>query len=134
MSKKDSTPIMNAALGNGTLPATGTVNSIGIEINQMYSWSIQADWTGAPVGTFTIQVSNDIVPLAPSVTTENPVGPDPAALVTNWSTYTGSAVVTSGTSGNWMWIAQLGAYKWVRLSYTAASGTGSVTANFFAKG
>src|ERR1700679_1933549 len=119
MSKKDSTPIMNAALGNGTLPASGTVNSIGIEINQMYSWSIQADWTGAPVGTFTIQVSNDIVPLAPS--TSNPVGPDPAALVTNWSTDTGSAVVTSGTAGNWMRIAQLGAYKWVRLSYTATS-------------
>jgi hypothetical protein len=132
MSKKDSTPIMNAALGNGTLPATGTVNSIGIEINQLYSWSIQAEWTGAPVGVFQIQVSNDIVPLAPS--TSNPVGPDPAALVTNWSNYTNSQVTTLGTSGNWTWIAGLAAYKWVRLSYTATSGTGTVTANFFAKG
>ena len=123
---------MSAALGNNVLPATGTVNSIGIEINQLYSWSIQAIWTGAPVGTFQIQVSNDIVPLAP--TTTNPVGPDPAALVVNWSNYTGSQVVTTGMNGNWTWISQLGAYKWVRLSYTATSGTGTVNANFFAKG
>ena len=130
--KKDSTPIMSAALGNSTLPASGTMNSIGIEVNQLYDLSIQASWTGAPVGTFTVQVSNDIVPLAP--TTSNPVGPDPAANVINWSTYTGSAVVTTGTAGNWMWITQLAPYKWVRLSYTATSGTGTVAANFFAKG
>ena len=123
---------MSAALGNSTLPASGTMNSIGIEINQLYSWSIQASWTGAPVGTFQIQVSNDIVPLAP--TTSNPVGPDPAALVVNWSNYTGSAVITAGTAGNWTWIAGLAPYKWARLSYAASSGTGTVTANFFAKG
>jgi hypothetical protein len=132
MSKKDSTPIMSAALGNNTLPTSGTINSIGIEVNQLYAWSIQAEWTGTPTGAFTIQVSNDILPLAPS--TSNPVGPNPAANVVNWSTYTGSAVVTSGSSGNWMWISQLGPYKWVRLSYTGTSGTGTVTANFFAKG
>src|ERR1700678_2049660 len=102
MSKKDSVPIMTSV----ALPASGTVNSIGIEVNQLYSWSIQAEWTGAPVGTFTIQVSNDIVPIASS--TSNPVGTDPAANVVNWSTYTGSAVVTTGSSGNWMWISQLG--------------------------
>lgn len=123
---------MSAALGNGTLPASGTVNSIGLEVNQLYDLSIQANWTGAPVGTFTIQVSNDNVPLAAS--TGNPVGPDPAANVVNWSTYTGSAVTTTAMAGNWMWITQLAPYKWVRLSYTATSGTGTVTANFFAKG
>lgn len=132
MSKKDSTPIMNAALGNSTLPASGTQTSIGVEVNQLYDLSIQAMWTGAPVGTFTIEVSNDIVPIKPIV--GNPVGPDPAANVVNWSTYTGSAVLTTGTSGNWMWITQLAPYKWVRLKYTATSGTGTVTANFFAKG
>lgn len=123
---------MSATLGNNTLPTTGTINSIGIEINQLYSWSIQAEWTGTPVGVFQIQVSNDIVPLAPS--TSNPVGPDPAALVTNWSNYTNSQVTTLGTPGNWTWIAGLAAYKWVRLSYTGTSGAGTVTANFFAKG
>lgn len=128
MSKKDSVPIAT----NLAMPASGTINTIGIEVNQLYDLSIQAVWTGAPVGTFTIQVSNDIVPLTPS--TSNPVGPDPAANVVNWSTYTGSAVVTSGTPGNWMWITQLAPYKWVRLSYTATSGTGTLNANFFAKG
>jgi hypothetical protein len=111
---------------------TTTQHSIGVEINQEYTWSIQAVWTGAPVGVLTIEVSNDNVPLAP--VTGNPVGPNPAALVTNWSTYTGSAVPVTGTSGNWTYIAQLSPYKWVRLTYTAASGTGSLTANLFGKG
>jgi hypothetical protein len=106
--------------------------SIGIDINQEFAWSIQAEWTGAPVGTLTIEVSNDIVPVAPSAT--NPVGPDPAANVVNWSTYTGSAVVLSGTNGNWMYISQLGPYRWVRLSYTATSGTGTLNAVMFGKG
>lgn len=124
--KKELVPVFT----NQTM--TGTINSIGCEINQEFSWSIQAEWTGAPVGAFTIQVSNDNAPLAAS--TSNPVGPDPAANVVNWSTYTGSAVVTTGAPGNWTWIAQLAPYKWVRLSYTATSGTGTVNANLFGKG
>lgn len=111
---------------------TGSSKSIGIDINQEFAWSIQAVWTGAPVGTLTIEVSNDIVPVAPSST--NPVGPNPAANVVNWSTYTGSSVVVSGTSGNWMYISQLGPYRWVRLSYAATSGSGTLNATFFGKG
>lgn len=107
-------------------------NSIGIDINQEFSWSIQAVWTGTPVGTLSIEVSNDIVPVDPSNT--NPVGPDPAGQVINWSTYTGSLVVVSGTDGNWMWIAQLGAYRWVRLAYEATSGSGTLNATMFGKG
>ena len=111
---------------------TTSSNSIGIDINQEFSWSIQVEWTGAPVGSFTIQVSNDIVPVAPI--TGNPVGPDPAANVVNWSTYTGSTVVVSGSAGNWMYISQLGPYRWVRLAYTATSGSGSMSAVMFGKG
>lgn len=111
---------------------TTSKKSIGLEINQEFAWSIQAVWTGAPTGLFSIEVSDDLVPVAPSAT--NPVGPDPAANVVNWSTYTGSTVTVAGTAGNWMWISQLGPYKWVRLSYTATSGTGTLNATFFAKG
>lgn len=124
--KKDSVPVItNASM-------TTTTHSIGIEINQAFAFSIQAVWTGAPVGNFTIEVSNDIVPLA--AITGNPVGPDPAANVVNWSTYTGSSVPAGGAPGNWTWISQLGPYKWVRLAYTSTSGTGTLNASFFSKG
>lgn len=111
---------------------TTSSKSIGIDINQEFSWSIQASWTGTPTGTLTIEVSNDIVPIASMV--GNPVGPNPAANVVNWSTYTGSSVPVTGTSGNWMYISQLGPYRWVRLSYTAISGTGTLNAVMFGKG
>lgn len=127
--KKEAVPIyINQSM-------TTSSKSIGIDINQEFAWSIQAEWTGAPVGTLTIEVSNDIVPVAPATPSNgNPVGPNPAANVVNWSTYTGSAVVVSGTSGNWMYISQLGPYRWVRLSYTATSGTGTLNAVMFGKG
>lgn len=111
---------------------TTSSKSIGIDINQEFAWSIQATWIGVPVGTLTIEVSNDIVPVASSAT--NPVGPNPAANVVNWTTYTGSAVAVTGTDGNWMYISQIGPYRWVRLSYTAISGTGTMNAVLFGKG
>jgi hypothetical protein len=124
--KKEAIPVYT----NQSMTTSST--SIGTDINQEFSWSIQVEWTGAPVGTFTIQVSNDIVPVAAS--TGNPVGPDPAANVVNWSTYTGSAVPVTGSAGNWMWISQLGPYRWVRLAYAATSGTGTMSAVLYGKG
>lgn len=107
------------------------INSIGIDVSQMALASIQAEWTGAPVGSFKLQISNDILPPAPS--TSNPVGPDPAANVRNWSDYTNSTTAVSG-SGNFTWNMVYVGYRWVRLVYTATSGTGSVSAAFSGKG
>lgn len=124
--KKEAVPIAtNVSMGASS-------KSIGIDINQEHSWSIQVVWTGAPVGDFTVEVSNDIVPVAASST--NPVGPDPAANVVNWSMYTGSTVAAGGADGNWMYISQLAPYRWVRLSYSRTSGTGTLSATLFAKG
>lgn len=106
--------------------------TIGLDLNQEFGYSIQAVWTGAPVGTFTVEVSNDIVPVAPA--TSNPVGPNPAANVVNWSTYTNSEVTTDGANGNWTWISQLIPYRWARLSYASTSGTGSLNVVMYAKG
>jgi hypothetical protein len=114
------------------LDMTTNVNSIGIELNQEFSYSIQAVWTGAPNGTLLVEVSDDIVPIAPA--TGNPIGPNPAANVINWSTYTNSQVTTDAMDGNWTWISQLIPYKWARLTYNSISGSGILNATMFAKG
>lgn len=105
--------------------------STGIDLNQTVLYSIEAVWTGAPVGSFNLEVSNDIVAVAPSAT--NPVGPDPAANVVNWVTYTGSATAVSGP-GNFLWNVLEAGYRWVRVSYTAASGSGSCNIQYSGKG
>lgn len=98
--------------------------TIGIDLNQTVLYSIEAVWTGTPVGSFNLEVSNDIVPINPSA--GNPVGADPAGLVVNWVTYTGSATAVSG-AGNFLWNVLEAGYRWVRVSYTAASGSGTAT-------
>lgn len=107
-------------------------NSIGIDCNQLALASIQASWTGtAEAGTFKLQISDDIVPVAAS--SSNPVGSDPAANVVNWSDYTGSSTVVAG-DGNFTWNMVYVGFRWVRLVYTAASGTGTYNATFSGKG
>ena len=119
-------------LKNATM--TGTVNSFGIDCcgqNQFALASIQAVWTGATAaGTLTLQISDDDVPVNPASTSGNA---DPAANVVNWSTYTGSSETVSGP-GNFLWNMVFVGFRWVRLSYTASSGTGSLSATFSGKG
>lgn len=98
-----------------------TVNSSGIQVAGVDLGSIQLVWSGggSPVGTFTIEVSNDMVNLAS--------GADQAANVVNWSTYTGSAAAIT-TDGDLIYnIANLG-YRWLRVKYTRTSGTGTLNA------
>lgn len=108
------------------------LNSIGIDCDQVALASIQASWTGALAnGTLQLQISDDIVPVQAS--SMNPVGPNPAGLVTNWSNYTGSATTVSGP-GNFTWNLVYVGYRWIRLVYTMNSGAGTLTANISGKG
>lgn len=104
---------------------SGNLASNGVDVNQIFMFSIQAVFTGAPVGSLKVQVSNDDVPDAP--------GSNPSANVVNWVDYTGSATAVSG-SGNFMWIISNGGYKWVRIAYTFTSGTGSLSLLYSGKG
>lgn len=102
------------------LPASGSVNSLGIDVWQMSVASIQAVWTGASVaGTLQVQVSNDLVSA-------------PASVV-NWSDYTGNSKAVSGP-GNVMFLLPDAGYRWVRLQYAASSNTGVIDATLLAKG
>lgn len=111
---------------------SNSLESIGLDINQIFSWSIQAIWTGMPTGTLKVQISNDMVAVAAS--NSSPNGPNPAANVVNWSDYSNSSLDITSESGDWTWVAQLPPYRWIRLVYESTSGSGSLSATAFLKG
>ncbi len=115
---------------NGSM--SGNVTSNGIDLQQEWIYSIQALWSGSGIGELKLQVSND----NPSPPLSGPAGTDPAAKVVNWTTYSGSASSTSATSGssNFMWNVVYPGYRWVRVVYTATSGSGALTCQYFGKG
>lgn len=106
-------------ISSGAQNMASSWNSDPLYVGQAFGFSIQAVWTGVPVGTFKLQISND------AGNNEQSSNPS-TANVTNWSDYTGSSQAISG-AGNWAWDVTISAARWVRLVYTATSGTGSGT-------
>lgn len=86
----------------------------------------QVVFTGAPVGTFSVQISADYQPgKSPN---SNPINAG------NWITLPLSPAITASGSGDAAFIDlnQLGA-PWIRLVYTKTSGTGTLQAYVMAK-
>lgn len=97
-----------------------------IIMKQEYMASIQAVWSGSPVGSFTIETTCDVGVVDPA---------DGAVTgLTNWDTYTGSSQAAGGSSGIFTWRLTAVPDAWVRLKYTRTSGSGTVNARFNAKG
>lgn len=108
-----------------------TVNTPPMLLANLAGFSYQAVLTGAPVGTLKLQMSNDR-----GNTTNNgqaASGSTTNAGVTNWTDITGSSFAVAA-AGNWGWDYTLPGFRWVRLVYTATSGTGSMSVTFQAKG
>lgn len=117
------------------------VFSQGMDLQHFYGFSIQTIWSGVPVGTLRLQISADSVNAVPAGT--NPIGTnlvaqDAAASVVNWTDYTctvsSTTAQSSSTSGSLLWNSADVGYRWVRVAYSAASGSGTLTANFIGKG
>ncbi len=106
-------------LPTGALDLSTTQVTGAFPVAQDWGFAIQAVWTGVPVGNFTLEVSCDSGPIDGIVS--------PSAPPQNWSFYTGSTVAAGGGAGNWTWDVTQSAVRWVRLRYTSASGTGSLT-------
>lgn len=106
---------------------TGNVTSLGINLISIYAYSIQAVWSGgtAPVGTFTLQGSDDAGDDGSGQGVSQP---------TNWTTITGSSQAISGTPGNILYDCVACSYRWVRLVYTAGSGSATLNATINVKG
>lgn len=107
------------------------ITSFGINLNQIFMYSVQGIWTGAPVGTLKLQGSNDNVPVA--------AGVNPAANVVNWddlfrdATGVAYSQAISG-AGHVLWNVPDCGYLWVQAVYLFTSGTGSLTVNANIKG
>lgn len=103
---------------------TSTLHSAPFLVNQPTLVSISLGWTGTPTGTFQLEVSNDVTFYA-NGTVNNPG---------TWTSLPLSHTPTaSGSTGSDFINAQGVAAYAARLSYTAASGSGSLTAIAMAK-
>lgn len=101
-----------------------SVSSSPINIQQMSYVGFDVSWTGTPVGTFSVEVSN----------TYKQSGEGVVLVAGNWTALTLSAVVSAtGTSGNGFIDIDGVSADWIRLTYTRTSGTGSLSATASAK-
>lgn len=100
---------------------SANITSLGINLISIYAYSIQVSWSAgtSPVGTFTLQGSNDAGDNGSGQGVSQP---------TNWTTVTGSSQAISGTPGSILYDVVECSYRWVRLVYTATSGSATISA------
>lgn len=121
-------------LTNGSMSVSITSN--GVNVSQHWGFSIQAIYSGIGaggngLGTLSLQVSNDNVQ-TPKLS--GPASGDPAANVQNWTNYTNNSTSYVVGSSSYLFHVPEAAFNWARLVYTAVSGSGVLSANFFGKG
>lgn len=83
-----------------------------VYVYQIVLLSIQLVFTGTPVGTFSLECSNDEY--------------DSKLAPQNWTKIAGSAQDVT-EAGDHTWNIQDAGYRWIRVVYTADSGTGTLT-------
>lgn len=110
--------------------SNATLYSNPIDLRHLSYYSIQLVTTGAPVGTYKLQVSND----NPDHTGNKYPGQTASTTaITNWTDVDGSSVSISA-AGSTVWNASAAGYLWVRVVWTKTSGTGNVNGRFNGKG
>lgn len=112
-------------VSNGNMASN--ITSSGIDLISSYAYSIQANWTSgtSPVGTFKLQGSNDAGDTGSGQGVSQP---------TNWTDITNSPQAISGTPGSLLYDVTACGYRWVRLVYTATSGSATLNATINTKG
>ncbi len=112
------------ALISGT--AAGTVTSNGIDVSQIYAYSMHGIWTAGGTGSIVIQASNDNVPDA--------IATNQGSGVVNWTPIASGTMAVSGSGASLLNFDGIG-YHWVRAQFVASGGTaGTMTLNFYSKG
>lgn len=113
--------VKNEDLLNGTTPdLSGNWSSEAIPLESIEDFSIQLIFTGAPVGSFKLQGSND-----PGQALANTRALMSSKIV-NW-TDIGDSTQAIAASGDHLYTVRDAAYNWVRVVWTFSSGTGSIT-------
>lgn len=103
----------------GAVDISVNANLRALWLGHICNYSIQLAFTGSPVGSFVLQASND--PGQP----DGGLSPQ-ATGVTHWTTIADTSASVSA-AGDIMWNIENAGYTWVRVAYTADSGTGSLT-------
>jgi len=91
---------------------SGNITSSAIDLSKTDGYSVDAQWTGSPVGTLKLQVSRDGI---------------------NFYDYPSSSISTSGISSAFWEITTVN-YSKVQLVYTASTGSGTLNAGILGKG
>ena len=112
---------------NGPAPADMSIaiNFRPIWLGHIANFSIQIFFTGSPVGTFKLQMSNDYG-FNNSGSPNTPKEVLQTAKITNWTDIVDSPLAVSA-AGNVAWNFQNAGFEWVRVVYTPTSGTGTIT-------
>ena len=95
------------------------IPSLYKNIDEGVTFSVQASFTGSPVGVVELEASNDVV----ASSAQNP---------TNW-TIIPKTVTNITEAGTYMVNYDLPGFTWIRLVYTPTSGTGTMYANLNTK-
>lgn len=109
--------IQTQTVTNGDMSAN--ISSRALDVNNSWLDYIQCVFTGSPVGSMKVQISGD--------TTY-----DPAAVV-NWNDYSGSTSAING-AGIIGYECLDASYRWIRVVYTATSGSGTLNVIHTTKG
>lgn len=105
------------AASGAAMAGTDVVVSDPIWIGHAGGYAIQAVWSGTPTGSFKLQSSVD--PQEPRA------GITPS--ISNWEDIPSATGSASGAAGMKTWNIADAYYPWVRLVYTNASSTGTLT-------
>lgn len=96
------------------MSGTNAIASTAMDLQSLPFAALEAIWTGTPTGTFSVDGSLDKVTWYPTNTSvNNPAGSASSTLIN---------------------IGFPIGFRWLRLSYTNASGVGALTVNGMAKG
>lgn len=113
--------ISNVPLATAKSSASNFNSNVALVAHMVYA-SIQAQWTGTTHGTIQVQGSDD--------EGTSPQGDG----VTNWDDISGKTLTPGGSSGHGMiHLTDIG-YRWLRFTYTATDGTGTISAVANCKG
>lgn len=112
--------IFNDQLSFASTDLSSAQTSQAIYLGHIVDYAIQIFFTGTPGGNFKLQVSNDegeIDSQTRLVQSRN---------VVNWTDVADSAF-TVAAAGNVFWDVQNAGHRWVRVVWTATSGSGTIT-------
>jgi hypothetical protein len=100
---------------NGSMTGTSTITSQVTEIRGFDNVSYEADFSGTPTGTFSVQVSNSYDPITNPNAVFIPLVLSPTPVASGSSGVVGIDINQSG-------------FKYIKIVYTNISGTGTLQA------